>query len=915
MYRLEPDAVAFPRDEHQAASVIRAAVEAEIPVIPRGAGTGLTGGAIGHGLVVEFARFNRRILSVDLERRVARVGSGVVLDQLNAVLKPHGFWFGPDVATSSRATFGGMIANNSSGANVPVYGCVADHVAALNLVLSDGRQVVAGNGARGLERETQMIRQLVNDSAEEIRARMPEGLMKRWPGFGLDRFLREPACFQHILAGSEGTLAAILSAEVRIVPLPRRKTAGLIFFESMTEAMQATVELLDLKPAAIEHVDRILFDQTRGQPAFQAARALLELDAKPCESILMVEFYDDDGSRMRDLEHRRLGLRTLVLENPASLNLVWAMRKAGLSLLTGRKGAAKPVTAIEDVAVRPGQLPGYVAALQEILKRQGLSACFYGHAASGLLHVRPVLDMHHAADVRKFREVADETAALVREFNGSLTGEHGVGLGRAEFMPGQLGEKLLGLMRNIKRVLDPSGLLNPGKILPDGGYRIDTHLRTLPSHPLRLPFEPMLAFAAKDESFIANLEQCNGCGGCRKETATMCPTFTATGQESFSTRGRANALRAALELRGADHKDPLLWEGLETVLEQCLSCKACAVECPSNVNLPLLKAEWLHARHSRFGVPLKARVFGGVDFLGRLGTLVPGIANAALQAPWMRRSLKKALGISTERTLPSYARERFDHWFKNRRSARRVTGRGRVLLWDDTFVRYYEPHIGKSAVALLEEAGFEVGLVTGRKCCGRPAFSQGLLHKAAEMGRHNLALLQETPDVPVLFLEPSCYSMFLEEYIELKLPDAAEVRARCFLLDQFIDNLLQKHPEAIRFQNRSQTVAIHAHCHTKALGNPAYLKRVLERIPGCDAVLLNTGCCGMAGAFGMMESNVALSKNIAASLLDQIAAQPPGSLLAINGASCRHQVADLSNAAPKHAVEILASALSRSGES
>jgi Fe-S oxidoreductase len=598
-----------------------------------------------------------------------------------------------------------------------------------------------------------------------------------------------------------------------------------------------------------------------------------------------------------------------LLEDPARLNLVWAMRKAGLSLLTGCKGPAKPVTAIEDVAVRPEQLPAYVAALQKILNQRGLSACFYGHAASGLLHVRPVLDMHNLADVRKFREVADETAALVREFKGSLTGEHGVGMARVEYMPGQVGEKLLGLMRNIKRVLDPSGLLNPGKVLPDGTYRLDTHLRIQPSRPLELPFEPMLAFAAKDGSFIGNLEQCNGCGGCRKETVTMCPTFMATGQESFSTRGRANALRSAMELRGCDHKEPLSWEGLDTLLDQCLSCKACAMECPSNVNLPLLKAEWLHARHTRFGAPLKARVFGGVDALGRLGTFFPHLANKAIQSPWLRRTMQSVLGISTERTLPPYARERFDHWFHKRREIRRVTGRGRVLLWDDTFVRYYEPNIGQAAVALLEEAGYDVALVSGRKCCGRPAFSQGLLHKAADLGRHNLGLLRQTPDVPVLFLEPSCYSMFMEEYIELGLPGAAEVRARCFMLDQFIDNLLLKTPGAIRFQSRARTVAIHAHCHTKALGNPAYLKRVLERIPGCEAVMLNTGCCGMAGAFGMMQSNVALSKKIASTLLDQIAAQPPGTLLAINGASCRHQVADLSTETPRHTVEILAAAL------
>lgn len=909
MYQIVPAAVAFPRDSWQASAVIRAAIEAEVPVTARGAGTGLAGGAIGDGLIVEFSRYNRRIFDLDLERRLVRVESGVVLDQLNTFLKPYGLCFGPDVATSSRSTFGGMIANNSSGAHVPVYGCVADHVENLDLILADGRTVSVGPEMTALKEERESIGQLVAEMEPEIQSRMPEGLLKRWPGYGLDRLLREPTRFQHVFAGSEGTLAAIASAQVRIVPLPQRKTMGLIFFSDVSDAMQATAELMDLKPAAIEHIDRILLDQTRGQLAFKGARDLLELESKPCESILLVEFYDDDGSRLRSVEKKHLGLRTLILEDAQSMGLIWGLRKAGLSLLTGCKGAAKPVTAIEDVAVRPEQLSGYVKGVQSILRSRGLKACFYGHAAAGLLHIRPVLDMHKAEDIRKFREVADETAALVREFKGSFTGEHGVGIGRVEYMPGQVGEKLLGAMRQIKRILDPSGLLNPGKVLPDGDYRIDTRLRMGAGYSLKLPFEPVLAFAAKDGSFISNLEQCNGCGGCRKETPSMCPTFMVTGIEAMSTRGRANTIRAAFESRGCDKKDPLHWQGLNEVLSQCLSCKACVVECPSNVNLPLLKAEITHARHAMDGVPLRAHVFGSVDFLGKLGCTTPKLANAVIQVPLVRKLTRFWLGISSERPLPAYAEERFDQWFKHRKKTENEDSRGRVLLWDDTFVRYHEPNIGKAAVTLLEAAGFEVGLVNGRKCCGRPAFSQGLLDKAAEMGRHNLELLEKIPNVPILFLEPSCYAMFMEEYVELNLPGALETRKRCFLFEQFIDDLLKREPHALRFHPNAMHVAIHAHCHAKALTDPSFMKHVVEKIPGCEAVMLNTGCCGMAGAFGMMEKNYELSKQVAGRLLEQIASQPKGTILAVNGASCRHQVSHLSKSQPKHIVEILASAL------
>src|SRR5436190_2938115 len=432
IYQIEPVGVAFPRNARQASSLIEAAAQAGVSVIPRGAGTGLVGGAIGDGLVIDFSRHNLEITELDLERRSVRVGPGVVLDHLNNFLRPHGFWFGPDVATSSRATLGGMIANNSSGAHTPVYGTTAEHINELEIVLADGRVVAVGPGHDTLRKQRQLISDLLYFHAMEIEERLPAGLLKRRPGYALDRCAREPNNLNHLLCGSEGTLAAITSAELKIVPLPARKGLGLVFFASVAEAMEATVELLDLKPAAIEHLDRVLLDQTKAQLEFQAARDLLELDHKPCQSILVVEFFDDVKGRLAALESRNLGLRKTILKSPAEANLVWSLRRAGLSLLTGRKGPHKPVTCIEDAAVRPEQLPEYVAGLQSLLTPLGLEASFYGHAAAGLLHVRPVLDLHAAEDLRKLRQVAQEVSALVRKFNGSLAGEHGVGIARSE---------------------------------------------------------------------------------------------------------------------------------------------------------------------------------------------------------------------------------------------------------------------------------------------------------------------------------------------------------------------------------------------------------------------------------------------------------------------------------------------------
>src|SRR5207249_2014454 len=510
--------------------------------------------------------------------------------------------------------------------------------------------------------ERNKIDHLVRAKSAERAERWPPGLLKRWPGYGIERFLRTPNDLTNILAGSEGTLAAIFSAEVKISPLPREKGLGLIFFASAGEAMQATVELIDLNPAAIEHIDRPLFDQTKGQLHFQAARDLLELDTKPCESILIVEFYDDVAERLSILESRKIGLRTKILTDAAQMNLVWSVRKSGLSLLTGCVGPAKPVAFIEDAAVRPAQLPEYVRGLQSIMKPLGLEASYYGHAASGLLHVRPVLDLHSAADLKKFREVADQTSALVQEFKGSLSAEHGVGIARTEYLRDQLGDELLGVMREIKHAFDPKNIFNPGKIFEDGRHKIDNHLRKNFTRSLELPFQPVLEFAFKDRSFIGNLEQCNGCGGCLKQSGIMCPTFIATHDEVMSTRGRANIIRAALELRTDGH-DPMKSDELDAALSNCLSCKGCTPECPSNVNLALLKAEMLHARWRRDGLPLRERILSNVDLLGKLGCLMPRLTNRLLGFKATRIAMEKTIRISARRSLPHYASERFDRWF------------------------------------------------------------------------------------------------------------------------------------------------------------------------------------------------------------------------------------------------------------
>jgi FAD/FMN-containing dehydrogenase/Fe-S oxidoreductase len=963
IYQIEPIGVAFPKDAQQASAVIRAAADSGVSVTPRGAGTSLVGNAIGEGLIVEFSRYNRQITDLDLEKRSVNVGAGVVLDQLNDFLRPHGFCFGPDVATSSRATLGGMIANNSSGARCPIYGTTADHVISLEVVMADGRVETIGRMHESLPTERAEIENLIQARSAEIGERWPPGLIKRWPGYGIQRFLRTPNDLTNIFAGSEGTLAAIFSAELKISPFPNEKGLGLIFFSSVDEAMQATVELLDLKPAAIEHIDRPLLDQTKGQLHFQAARDLLELDTQPCESILIVEFYDDVAERLSILQAKKIGLHTKILTEPAQMNLVWSVRKSGLSLLTGCIGPAKPVAFIEDAAVRPEQLPEYVRGLRSIMQPLGLEASYYGHAASGLLHVRPVLDLHSANDLKKFRQVADQTSALVRQFKGSLSAEHGVGIARTEYMQEQLGDELLGVMREIKRIFDPKNIFNPGKIFAEGsepaghGHRIDNYLRENFTRPLELPFEPVLAFAFKDRSFIGNLEQCNGCGGCLKQTGVMCPTFMATHEEVMSTRGRANVIRAALEMR-VNGRDPLRSAELEAALSNCLSCKGCTPECPSNVNLSLLKAELMHARYKRDGLPLRESILSNVDLLGKIGCAVPALANRVLNYKPVRVAMEKMIGLSARRSLPHYAEERFDKWFvkhcrasvsdamafhrmelpgrkRHGRAAHQgeraganesnaLQNRGAVILWDDTFVRYHEPHIGIAAVKVLETLGFEVSLVENRRCCGRPAFSQGNLDAASKLASHNIAQLStrnsQPSAPPILFLEPSCWSMFVEDYRELRIENAEKIANRCFLFEKFVADLLEHEPDALHFKHSSAsaegqrrdtetTIAIHPHCHAKSIMNPAFMRRLAERLPGRKATVLDTACCGMAGAFGALAEKYDLSVQVAQDLMDKLDKQSRETQIIASGTSCRHQISDLTNIRPKHMAEVLADAL------
>lgn len=911
IYQIEPAAVAFPRNVSETATLIQAASAEDLPITGRGAGTGLAGGALGEGLIVDFSRHNRAISDLNVDARTVRVEAGVVLDQLNVYLHPHGLRFGPDVATSSRATLGGMINNNSSGSHVPKYGTTIESVEALEVILADGTVAQIGRGHTDLGELEQQVDRIIERHTAAIDHHMPPGLLKRWAGYGLDKWVRDRADLTRMLGGSEGTLALVTAAELQLEPLPKAKGLGVIFFASVMEAMQATMELMDLEAAAIEHIDRVLFDQTRGQLQFKQARALLDLDDQPCEAILLVEFFEDIHDKLNALQQKKLGLRASTFLDEQEQTHIWSLRKAGLSLLTGCKGASKPTAGLEDVAVLPEKLPEYVAGLQSLMRPLGVEGSYYGHAASGLLHVRPVIDLHSQEDLDKYRSLADGVSALTKQFKGSIAAEHGVGIARTEFLPEHLGDELMGAMQEIKDLFDPENRLNPGKILsaPGYAYTIDSHLRQGADSTIVLPFEPVLAFAAKDECFIGNLEQCNGCGGCRKSTPTMCPTFIATGDEIMSTRGRANTIRAVLEGKHGKQDDPLASPELHDALRHCLSCKACTSECPSNLNMALLKAELLHAQHQKHGVTLRDRMIARVGTVGRWASTLPGLSNALLANPVVRKLNERVLGLSTERPLPRYAEQPFES--SSVEQTLPHTPRGTVYLWDDCFARYNEPNIAHAAYTVLNALGYRVEVIQDKACCGRPAFSTGQLDLARDYATQNIQrITQSDPDTPILFLEPSCYSMFKEDYRELGIPGMDAVEGRCHLIEEFVADAIHRSPETMPWNTPSQPVAIHMHCHTKALTERNAAHEILSMIPGTSLTELTTGCCGMAGAFGTLKDQYALSVQVAKPLIEQIEALSSSTLVVASGTSCRHQIEHLSqHAQPKHIIEVLAKIL------
>jgi len=918
IYQIEPVGVAVPRDENDALAALQIAIEQGVPVLPRGGGTSQCGQTVGAALVLDVSKYLNGIVSFNKDAATVTVQPGVVLDHLNAWLKPHGLWFPVDVSTSAQATIGGMAGNNSCGSRSIEYGNMVHNVLGIDAWLADGaayrfgvlpRELSELDAPRGYRALVERIAGIARREAEEIEHRYPK-VLRRVGGYNLDMLLPPGANMAHLLVGSEGTLAFSRRLELKLSPLPRHKTLGICHFPTFYKAMEAPQHIVALKPAAVELVDRTMIDLARSNPAF---RPIVDQCVKgEPEAILLVEFAGED----RDDQVRRLkqlvelmgdrGLPGSVVEvvDPAVQKEFWEVRKAGLNIMMSMKGDGKPVSFIEDCAVPLEYLAEYTDRLTQVFHKHGTRGTWYAHASVGCLHVRPILDMRRDG-AQKMRAIAEEAAALVREYKGSYSGEHGDGLVRSEWIAPFFGPKLVGAFEEIKDIFDPKGLLNPGKIVRPSKQDDRTLFRFKPDYAAKPPV------AALDWSewggFDKAVEMCNNNGHCRKfDAGTMCPSYRVTREERHLTRGRANTLRLALS--GQLGKDKLTSRAVREAMELCVSCKGCKRECPTGVDMAKMKIEFQYHWWRHHGLTLKDRL---IAYLPRYAPWAVRFAPAVNRIQEFSKTL---LGFAAQRSLPAWRSDAFAGT-----AAQTAGGNREVVLLVDTFNRYFEPENAAAAVAVLESAGYRVHLPAANAdtrplCCGRTFLAQGLVHEArAEAQRMIDALLPYVErGVPVVGLEPSCLFSLRDEFLSMLPGDAAkQLAANAMLFEEFIVREQAEGRLRLRLKSLPQTKALlHGHCHQKAFAAMSAVHKTLELVPGLKVEMIESSCCGMAGSFGYEAKHYDISLRMAeASLLPKVREADANTLIVADGTSCRHQIRDGASREALHVARVLAAAL------
>jgi FAD/FMN-containing dehydrogenase/Fe-S oxidoreductase len=927
IYQMMPVGVVTPRHADEVAAAVEIAAKHHVPVLPRGSGSSLDGQATGHALVIDMTRHMNKVIAVDPEQRTVRAQPGITLGATNRIIAKYGLQFGPDPASADRATVGGIVGNNSTGAHSIIYGMTSDHVNALDVVLADGSRahLDAFNGDTWADRakrpglEGQIYRSvpgLLERYTAEIATRYP----KTWrtvAGYNLNHVVEEKNTnIARLVVGSEGTLASTVEATLNLVPLPKMRRLVLVQFPTVREGLESVPRMLETQPTAIEMMDKMLFDQCRSNMEY--SRYLNFIEGDPAMA-LVVEYSGDTEAeleagviRLREVL-KRLNHRDVVLDvidAKAQAN-VWYVRKVGLGLLMGIKGDAKPLPFIEDGAVPVEHLADYVDGIVRIVQDAGLSqVAIYAHASAGCLHLRPLINLKSVEGMHQLRQIAEGAVDLILKYGGSPSGEHGEGLARGEFSERVFGAEMVRAFHEVKAAFDPDCIMNPGKIVDAPRMDDPTILRFGPDY--QTPLEPnvtTLNFSV-DGGFARAVELCNGAGVCRKiETGVMCPSFMATRDEAHSTRGRANALRSAM--MGFLGPDGVTTEEVHDVLDLCLSCKACKSECPSSVDMAKLKAEWQHLYHQEHGTPIRSRVFANIAKLNQLGRIATPITNAMLRGP--AKWAMTQMGVHPKRTLPMLAPKTFSAWWKSRPRAQAAAERQSVVFFHDTFMEHNHPQIGQAAVTVLEAAGYHVIVVEKHACCGRPAISKGLLDEGKHMATANVELLAPYAlrGIAIVGCEPSCIGTLVDEYPDLVPGDEAKAVAKAsMLLDDFIAREAVAGRLVLNFDDTPRRVLLHGHCHQKALFGTAGTVAMLKLIPNLTVDLVESSCCGMAGSFGYETEHYELSMQLAEmNLAPAVRAADAGTIIAAPGTSCREQIEHTTGRAPLHPIEILASAL------
>lgn len=920
LYQIHPEFIVLPKHDNDVRIAVAFARKHRLPILPRGGGTSLSGQTVGAAMILDFSKYMTQVLELNLEERWARVQPGVVLSELNMHLAEHHLQFAPDPATATRANIGGMIGNNTAGTRSIIYGRTGDHVLGMRILLADGTELRFSEipdeeyeaRSRGNSREAQIyggVRGIVQRNHTHIEKRYPK-VMRRVSGYALDAFTNTtPWNLARLVTGSEGTLAITLEATINLEPLPAFSTLYVPHFPTIMDSIRAVKPLLGLGPAAVELLDDTVLNRARENLATAPSCEFLE--GSP-GSILVVEFYGDSANEARKkaeqaaslLSGMSAGYAHPVITDKARQQDVWSVRKQGLGLMLGRKGARKPVAFIEDASVPDDVLPEYIEKIASFIQARDIQVAMYAHASVGLIHVRPILDLREQEDIDHMKAISEESFRLVKGYGGSLSGEHGDGLVRSVYNKAYYGPEIYQAFTEVKALFDPDRLMNPGKIVEapsiDQDLRFGTDYLT--------PDEETVYQYRKDNSFADAVNMCSGVGACRQTLAgVMCPSYMATRDECHSTRGRANALRLAMS--GQMGEAGMASKGLYAILDLCLGCKACKSECPSNVDLAKLKGEFLQQYHDKHGLTLMDRMVAGTPAIARrlCGPLAP-LVNAIQKTTVARAIAEKIVGIDRRRIMPPFARQSLSSWFASHQSS--GTGQqGNIVLFSDTFTNYFEPEIGRAAIAFLEACGYDV-LLFDKGCCQRTRISKGILRDAKKNGTRTLLKLDDflSRNIPIVALEPSCASALTDDLADLVDDGALAGRAEhgIHMLDVFIADQINQGILTVRLTSPTKRFLVHGHCHQRALYRTAALKTILSAVDGARVDEVDSSCCGMAGSFGYEKSHYDISRTCGERrLMPAVRELDEDAICVASGFSCRHQIADFTARQARHWVECI----------